>query len=463
VVEQCADFLKDQIASGAVIYGVNTGFGKFANQPIAPDDIEPLQRNLILSHAVGVGAYLSARVVRLVLVLKINALAQGYSGVRYAIVEALIDLYNTQSLPCIPEKGSVGASGDLAPLAHLVAPLLGHGEIDYQGKRMSAQAWLRETGRAPYCLSAKEGLALLNGTQVSTALACVSALETEQLLNTALITGALSVDAAGGSVAPFEAMIHVIRRQPGQMEVARILRALLQGSAIVSAHEHCEKVQDPYSLRCQPQVMGACWQQLQGAIDVLKQEINAVTDNPLIFPHTQHIIFGGNFHAEPVGFAADSMALVVAEIGALSERRIAMLMDPQFTGLPAFLIEQGGLHSGFMIAHVTAAALVSENKALAHPTVIDSLPTSANQEDHVSMATYGARRLSTMVENAFYIVTIEYMAASQGIYLRQPLKTSPILQGYVDALWSQVPPYAVDRFMHDDIVMALKILRTEVL
>jgi len=447
------------VARGDAAYGVNTGFGRLATTHIPDDQLELLQRNLVLSHAVGVGRPLAPPVVRLALALKVVTLARGHSGVRREVVEALLRLHAADVLPVIPEKGSVGASGDLAPLAHLASVLLGVGEVTVEGRRVPAAEGLRHAGLAPMGLAAKEGLALLNGTQVSTALALHHLLDAEELWQGALVAGALSVDAAAGSVKPFDERIHALRGQPGQVDAAAAYRALLAGSGINVAHRDCGKVQDPYSLRCQPQVMGACLDQLRGAAEVLRREANGVTDNPLVFPDTLEVLSGGNFHAEPVALAADGMALALAEVGALSERRTALLIDATLSGLPPFLVRDGGVNSGFMIAHVTAAALASENKSLAHPASVDSLPTSANQEDHVSMATFAARRLGEMADNTAAIVAIELLAAAQGVELRGPHPTSPRLREVVGEVRALVPHYDIDRWFAPDIEAATGLVR----
>ena len=443
------------VAAGAPAYGINTGFGKLAQTQIPPQDLSKLQSNLVLSHAVGTGELLPDAAVRLVLVLKIASLAQGHSGVRPQTIDALVRLYNAGVLPCIPGKGSVGASGDLAPLAHLTAPLIGHGEVRIRGEVLPASLGLQEAGLEPLTLAPKEGLALLNGTQVSTALALLGLFAAEEVYAAGLVAGALSVDAAMGSDTPFDARIHALRGHPGQVEAAACYRSLLSGSEIRASHlKDDDRVQDPYSLRCQPQVMGACLDVIRSAARTLEIEANGVSDNPLVFPDTGEVLSGGNFHAEPVALAADTLALAIAEIGALSERRIAMLIDASISRLPAFLVEHGGLNSGFMIAHVTAAALASENKSLAHPASVDSLPTSANQEDHVSMATFAARRLGEMAGNTGTIVAIELLAAAQGVDFRAPLRTSPALQAVLADLREAVPHYDEDRYFAPDIEAA---------
>jgi histidine ammonia-lyase len=455
------------VKRGQPAYGVNTGFGRLAQTHIPNDQLELLQRNLVLSHAVGVGAALPADVVRLMLALKIASLARGYSGVRRELVDALVRLYNADVLPRVPSKGSVGASGDLAPLAHLSTVLLGVGEVENAGQILSAQEGLKRAGLAPIRFAAKEGLALLNGTQTSTALALFNLFAIDNLYATALVSGALSVDAAEGSASPFDARIHELRGHPGQIAAAAAYRELLADSPINSSHRECGKVQDPYSLRCQPQVMGACRDQMEHARAVLLREANGVTDNPLVFASagadTAEVLSGGNFHAEPVAFAADNLALAVAEIGALAERRIALLIDATLSGLPPFLVRDGGVNSGFMIAHVTAAALASENKLLAHPASVDSLPTSANQEDHVSMATFAARKLGELCENTAIILAIELLAAAQGVDLRAPILTSDKLQRVMREIRTRVPHYDIDRYLAPDIAAMTDAVRSGVI
>ncbi|MDR6410676.1 histidine ammonia-lyase [Paraburkholderia terricola] len=458
-IDACAQAVADIAAKGEPAYGINTGFGRLASTHIPHDQLELLQRNLVLSHAVGVGEPMSRPVVRLLIALKLSSLGRGHSGIRREVMEALIALYNADVLPVIPVKGSVGASGDLAPLAHMSATLLGVGEVFAKGERMPATEGLALVGLKPLTLQAKEGLALLNGTQASTALALYNMFAIEDLYRTALVAGALSVDAAMGSVKPFDARIHELRGHRGQIDAAAAYRSLLQGSGINVSHADCDKVQDPYSLRCQPQVMGACLDQMRHAADVLLLEANAVSDNPLIFPDTGEVLSGGNFHAEPVAFAADNLALAAAEIGALAERRIALLIDATLSGLPPFLVRDGGVNSGFMIAHVTAAALASENKTLAHPASVDSLPTSANQEDHVSMATFAARKLGDIAENTANILSIELLAAAQGVDLRAPHKTSPSLQKAMDAVRKDVAHYEIDHYFAPDIAAVTRLVQ----
>ncbi|MDN0073707.1 histidine ammonia-lyase [Crenobacter sp. SG2303] len=449
---------------GDAAYGINTGFGKLALTRIPDEQLELLQRNLIMSHSVGVGESLSPAVTRLVMALKIGSLARGFSGVRAVVVDTLLAVFNAGILPHIPAKGSVGASGDLAPLSHMTLTLMGEGDAYLDGRRMPAREALEQAGITPLRLASKEGLALINGTQVSTALALNGLFMAERVFKAGVVTGALSVDAAKGSDAPFDPRIHAVRGQPGQIALAGVYRELLTGSAIRQSHrENDNRVQDPYSLRCQPQVMGACHDLIRQAARTLLTEANAVTDNPLVFPgengEPDAVLSGGNFHAEPVAFAADTLALAVSEIGALSERRIALLIDSTLSGLPPFLVKEPGLNSGFMIAHVTAAALASENKSLAHPASVDSLPTSANQEDHVSMATFAGRRLAEMAENTATIVGIELLAAAQGVDFHQPLATSPRLAKLHQQLRAKVPFYDRDRLFAPEIDAATALVR----
>ena len=433
-----------------VVYGINTGFGKLASTKIAHERLADLQRNLVLSHSVGTGEPLPDHVVRLVLATKAVSLARGHSGVRPELVDALLALVNADVLPVIPSKGSVGASGDLAPLSHLACVLIGEGQAKLNGQVVSGRDAMQHVGFKPFVLGPKEGLALLNGTQVSTALALSGLLQAESLLAAGLIAGCLTLEAIQGSVKPFDARIHAARGQLGQIAVAAAVRELLDGSAIDPSHPNCGRVQDPYSIRCVPQVMGACLDNLSHAARVLVIEANAASDNPLVFDNGD-VISGGNFHAEPVAFAADIMALALAEIGAISERRMALLLDTGLSRLPAFLIEDSGVNSGFMIAQVTAAALAAENQCLAHPSSVTSLPTSANQEDHVSMATYGARRLGEMARNTAVIVGVEAMAAAQGMDFDRRLKSSPLIEEQYALIRSQVAYLDKDRFLAPDI------------
>jgi histidine ammonia-lyase len=440
-------------------YGINTGFGLLAQTRIPAAQRQLLQHNILLSHAAGVGPLLPDAVVRLVLVLKLTSLAQGFSGVSEALLRFLEALIRQKIYPCIPAQGSVGASGDLAPLAHLSLPLLGLGEVRHDGKVLPAAEALQNAQIVAPQLGPKEGLALLNGTQVSTALALAGLFELETAFAAAVVSGTLATDALQGSDAPFDPRIHVLRNHAGQQRVAAVYRRLLAGSEIRESHRTCERVQDPYSLRCQPQVMGACLSLVEQAARMLEGEANAVTDNPLVFAATSEVISGGNFHAEPVAFAADILALAACEIGSITERRISLLVDPKMSGLPAFLTPESGVNSGLMMAQVTAAALVAENRMLAHPASIDSIPTSANQEDHVSMATHGARRLLTLTANLHSVVAIELLAAGQGIDFRRPLATSLPLQQAHEALRRQVPFAQSDRLLALDIEAAAGVLR----
>jgi histidine ammonia-lyase len=436
------------------VYGINTGFGKLASVKIGDADLETLQRNIVLSHAAGVGDPVPVPIVRLMIALKLTSLAQGASGVRPATIEMLQHMLQHDVMPVIPGQGSVGASGDLAPLAHMAAAMIGVGDVIVGGERRAAKDVL-----TPLTLGPKEGLALLNGTQFSCAHALAGLFEAERLFRAALITGALSTEAAKGSDTPFDHRIHVLRGHKGQIEVADALRALMAGSAIRASHAvDDERVQDPYCLRCQPQVMGACLDLLRQAGATLAVEANGVTDNPLIFAETGEALSGGNFHAEPVAFAADMIALAICEIGSLSERRVAMLVDPALSGLPAFLTAHPGLNSGFMIPQVTAAALVSENKQRAYPASVDSIPTSANQEDHVSMAAHGARRLIAMAENLSHVIGIEYLAAAQGCDFHAPLTSSAELERARAMLRAQVPTLGEDRHFAPDMAAAARVL-----
>ena len=469
------------------VYGVNTGFGKLASTRISEADLATLQLNLIRSHSVGVGEPLAPAVVRLMLAIKAASLARGHSGVRPVVIDTLLAVHNAGLVPYVPSQGSVGASGDLAPLAHMTLALMGEGEFLVDGQREPAAAVLQAHDIQPLVLQAKEGLALINGTQTSTALALHALYAFEPVLESALVIGALTVDAARGSDGPFDPRIHALRGQPGQIDVAQYYRALLQGSAIRASHEARspqtgavrlsppegdvqhrqsqmldgdDRVQDPYCLRCQPQVVGACLDQLRHAAKVLLIEANAVTDNPLVFAEDGAMISGGNFHAEPVALAADAMACAIAEVGAIAERRIAMLIDSGVSRLPPFLTPDAGLNSGFMIAHVTAASLASENKSLAHPASVDSLPTSANQEDHVSMATFAARRLQPMIVNVAHILGIELLASAQGIEFLRPLQSSPALEQVHARLRTQCPAMMQDRYLAPDIEAASAMVRS---
>ncbi|WP_332777663.1 histidine ammonia-lyase [Polaromonas sp.] len=460
-VQASADTVARIVARGEPVYGINTGFGKLASVRIESADLERLQRNIVLSHAAGVGEPMPLAVTRLMMALKLASLAQGASGIQPATLALLEAMLARGVIPVVPAQGSVGASGDLAPLSHMTAVMIGVGEAFTAAGRLPATEALAQAGLAPVVLGPKEGLALLNGTQFSTANALAGLFEAEVLLRSALVTGALSTDAARGSDAPFDARIHQLRRHQGQIETANALRGLLSGSPIRASHlSGDERVQDPYCLRCQPQVMGACLDILRQAAGVLETEANGVSDNPLIFTAEGEALSGGNFHAEPVAFAADIIALAVCEIGSLAERRIAMLVDPALSGLPAFLTPRPGLNSGFMIPQVTAAALVSENKQRAYPASVDSIPTSANQEDHVSMAAHGARRLMPMVENATAVIGIELLAAAQGCDFHLPLVSSKALESVRQLLRNEVPHLEDDRHFHPDLEKAIALVRS---
>ncbi|MBT4042450.1 MAG: histidine ammonia-lyase [Rhodospirillaceae bacterium] len=461
-VEAAAAVIAKAAKLGEPVYGINTGFGKLANTTIAPGDTVQLQRNLILSHCCGVGAPLPRNIVRLIMALKLLSLGRGASGVRWEVIDLLTDMLAKGVTPVIPGQGSVGASGDLAPLAHMTAPMLGEGEASYQGQLMTGAAALAAAGLQPIVLGPKEGLALINGTQVSTALALAGLFETWRCALGAIVTGALSTDAIMGSAAPFRPEVQALRGHQGQIDVGLALRALIDGSEIRAAHrDDDERVQDPYCIRCQPQVMGACLDVLRFTANTLAVEANAVTDNPLVFTADGSIVSGGNFHAEPVALAADQIALAIAEIGAIAQRRVALLVDPAMSfGLPAFLSPNPGLNSGFMIAEVTTAALMAENKQMAAPCSVDSTPTSANQEDHVSMAAHAARRLLPMAENLGNIIGVELLVAAQGVEFRAPLKTSEALSAVIARLREDVAALGADRVLAPDIETASDLIRT---
>ncbi len=460
-IEESAEAIARIVDAGLPVYGVNTGFGKLASVRIPSADLERLQRNIVLSHASGTGDSVERDIVRLMMALKLANLAQGASGVRLDTVRMIEAMLERDILPVIPAQGSVGASGDLAPLAHMGAAMIGEGEVDTPSGRMPAGKALVDAGLEPLALGPKEGLALLNGTQFSTAHALAALFEAERLFQCALVTGALSTEAAKGSDTPFDPRIHELRRHQGQIESAAALRALMAGSAIRESHrENDERIQDPYCLRCQPQVMGAVLDLLRQAARTLETEANGVTDTPLIFPEDAEALSGGNFHAEPVAFAADMIALALCEIGSLAERRIAMLIDPALSGLPAFLTPKPGLNSGFMLPQVTAAALVSENKQRATPASVDSIPTSANQEDHVSMAAHGSRRLMPMLRNLRAIIAIELLCAAQGCDFHMPLPSSEALEEVRFLVRREIPYMEDDRYIAPDMDRAIALVRT---
>ncbi len=462
-VEASATTVAQAAQGNEPIYGVNTGFGKLATIRIAPEDAATLQRNLILSHCCGVGGPLDPDTSRLMMVLKLLSLGRGASGVRWEVCALLEEMLQAGVIPIIPDQGSVGASGDLAPLAHLAAVMIGEGEALFAGVRMAGQDALDRAGLQPLIPGPKEGLALINGTQFSTACALRGLFEAERLIRGAVVTSALSTDAVMGSTAFLQPEIHALRGHPGQITIAEALSDLMAASAIRASHlEGDARVQDPYCVRCQPQVTGAALDLLHSAAKTLQIEANAVTDNPLITPGG--ICSGGNFHAEPVAFAADQIAIALAEIGAIAQRRIALMVDPTLSyDLPPFLTPEPGLNSGLMVAEVTAAALMSENKHLANPCSTDSTPTSANQEDHVSMAAHGARRLARMCDNLAVILGVEAICAAQGIEFRAPLTTSPKLSAVLARLRNDIPPLTGDRFLADDLDMAAGLIRSDVL
>ncbi len=459
-IEAAATMVAKAANGSGAVYGINTGFGKLASVKIASDDVATLQRNLILSHCCGVGEVLDEATTRLMMVLKLLSLGRGASGVAMSTVEILQDMLARGVLPVIPGQGSVGASGDLAPLAHMAAAMIGAGEATYQGERMPASEALVLAGLTPITLRAKEGLALINGTQFSTACALVGLWGAWQNAATSVLTCALSTDAIMGSTAPLQDAIHTLRGHPGQIEAARAQRGLMDGSEIRESHRDGDtRVQDPYCIRCQPQVTGAAMDLLHFAGRTLEVEANAVTDNPLVLVEDDLIVSGGNFHAEPVGFAADQIAVAISEIGAIAQRRVALMVDPTLSfDLPPFLTPNPGLNSGLMIAEVTTAALMSENKHLANPCSTDSTPTSANQEDHVSMAAHAARRLERMNANLNVILGVEAMCGAQGIEFRAPLQTSPALQAAIDVLRAEVPTLADDRYMAPSIEAAANLV-----
>jgi histidine ammonia-lyase len=455
-VERAAGKVAAVAAGDVAVYGVNTGFGKLASVKIAKDDVNALQRNLILSHCAGVGPPTEPEIVRLMMALKILSLGRGASGVRWQIIEQIEDMIDAGVLPIVPAQGSVGASGDLAPLAHLAAVMIGEGLASYNGQTMPGGAALAAAGLQPVVLGPKEGLALINGTQFSTAYALAGLFDAWRNAEAAIFISAMSTDAIMGSTAPLQPAIHRLRGHRGQIEVAAAMRAILDGSEIRESHRSGDhRVQDPYCIRCQPQVNGAAVDLLRMAAGTLRVEANAVTDNPLVIDELDRIISGGNFHGEPVAFAADQIALAVAEIGSIAQRRVALMVDPTLSyDLPPFLATDPGLNSGLMIAEVTTAALMSENKHAAAPCSIDSTPTSANQEDHVSMAAHGARRLGQMNRNLANILAVELLCAAQGIEFRAPLKTSEPLQAVMARLRADVPAIAQDRFLAPDIERA---------
>jgi histidine ammonia-lyase len=450
-VAEAAASVERIVAGGETVYGVNTGFGLLASTRIPDERLAELQTNLILSHSAGLGDPLPRHVTRLMIVLKLLGLGRGHSGVRPLVIEALQDLLDRDAMPLIPAQGSVGASGDLAPLAHMTAALMGRGNIDVAGKVLPAGDALNRLGMEPLQLGPKEGLALINGTQASTAIALDALFTGERVFAAAIAAGALSVDALKGSVKPFDPRISELRGQPGQIRVAAAIRELLDGSEIVASHARCGKVQDPYSFRCQPQVMGAALDLLENAARTLTIEAGAVTDNPILFPDEDMAVSGGNFHAQPVAFAADTIAMALCEVGSISERRTAVLIDPKMSGLPPFLTEDSGVNSGLMIPQVTAAALVSENKSLAFPASVDSIPTSAGQEDHVSMGPIAGRKAAQIARNAAGVIAVELISAAQGVDFHAPVRTSARLQAVHARVREITPRFTSDRYWADDM------------
>ncbi|WP_371168645.1 histidine ammonia-lyase [Aliiroseovarius sp. 2305UL8-7] len=460
-VRDAANRIDAAAAGTEAVYGVNTGFGKLASIKIAAKDTATLQRNLILSHCCGVGDAMPRHLVRLMMTLKLLSFGRGASGVRWQLVEMLEQMLARGVTPVVPAQGSVGASGDLAPLAHMTAVLLGEAEAEYENEILPAGEALNRAGLAPVELGPKEGLAFINGTQFSTAYALAGLFRGWRAAQSALVVSAMSTDAIMGSTAPLQPEIHSLRGHRGQMEAASAMRAILDGSEIRESHRDGDtRVQDPYCIRCQPQVTGAAMDVFRQSAQTLMIEANAATDNPLVLTEAGLIVSGGNFHAEPVGFAADMIALALSEIGAIAQRRIALMVDPTLSfDLPPFLTPEPGLNSGLMIAEVTTAALMSENKHLANPCVTDSTPTSANQEDHVSMAAHGARRLQQMVDNLDYILGVELLCAAQGVEFRAPLATSAPLQAAISRLRQDVETLGDDRYLAPDLETARALIR----
>ncbi|HID39566.1 MAG TPA: histidine ammonia-lyase [Calditrichaeota bacterium] len=452
--------VEDILQSGRVVYGVNTGFGKFADVRIERGATAELQRRLVLSHAAGVGNPMPEDVVRLMMLLKIKNLSLGHSGARLEVVERLVEMLNNGVAPVVPEKGSVGASGDLAPLAHMAAVMIGEGEAFYQGERLPGAQALQKVALKPLVLQAKEGLAVLNGTQAIQAYGLHALLQAENLLKTADIIGAITLEALLGTLTAFDPRIQEIRRHPGQQVVAENVRRLLAESPIVESHRESDhRVQDAYSLRCIPQVHGAVRDGVAYVRSVFEREMNGVTDNPLVFPENGDVLSGGNFHGEPVALAADYLGILLAELANISERRIEHMLDPAVSEMAGFLTKEGGLNSGFMMAHVTAAALVSENKVLAHPSSVDSIPTSANKEDHVSMGTYAARKALQIVDNVENVLAVELICACQALDLRAPLEPARSTARVLNKVRETIAHWAKDRFMHTDLLKAKELIR----
>lgn len=451
LIQRAQAFLQQELANNRTLYGINTGFGKLVSVRIDRKQQQQLQENLIRSHAVGVGELLPNHIVRLAMFLKVRSLASGLSGVRESLIDSLTGMINQEIYPQVPSQGSVGASGDLAPLAHIAQTLIGEGKVTWRDQTHDTSTVFNSLGWESTQLQPKEGLALLNGTEVSTAIALSALFRSERTLSVAILAGAMSVDSIKGSDTPFDERILAARGHDSQLAIGTYLRKLLDGSEIRDSHRECDRVQDPYSIRCQPQVLGACLHAIRHVAEVLAVEANSVTDNPLVLAADNEVMSGGNFHGEPIAMVADYLALALAEIGAISERRIALMIDPQLSNLPAFLVENSGLNSGFMIAQVTAAALASENKSLAQSVSIDSIPTSLNQEDHVSMATYAARRLHQILDNVNHIIAIELLAAAQGIEFHRPNRSSDTIETAISQIRSESPRLTVDRSLANDI------------
>lgn len=453
-IESSRNVIQDLIKTGRAVYGVNTGFGKFADVRIGPGEIDALQRNLVLSHAAGIGRPLTTEIVRVMLLLKINALAKGFSGCRVELVQTLTEMFNRRLYPIIPEKGSVGSSGDLAPLSHLALGLIGEGEIEFEGTVMPAAVAMKKAGIEPLTLKSKEGLAILNGTQTMTAIGCIAWLRADNLADCADILGSLSLEVLLGTRTAFDERLHAVRNQLGQQDVARRIRNLVRDSPMIDSHIDCGRVQDAYSLRCIPQVHGASRDALTYVKSILEREMNAVTDNPVVFSESGDVLSGGNFHGQPIALSMDFLSIAVSELGSISERRIAHMMDPNVSALPAFLCPNGGVNSGMMITQYLAAALASENKSLSHPASVDSIPTSANKEDHNSMGTISARKALDVVNNVGYILAVEYLCASQAADLRKPLEPAPATKKTFDLLREHVAFMETDRILHRDIETA---------
>jgi histidine ammonia-lyase len=459
-IEHSRALIERLVADGQVVYGVTTGFGSLADRLIAADSLEQLQHNLIVSHSVGVGNPLPADIVRAMMILRIISLSRGYSGIRLSTVQTIVDLLNANIVPVVPEKGSVGASGDLAPLAHLALVLIGEGEADVNGSRLTGAEALRSAGLQPVRLQAKEGLALINGTQMMTAFAVLLVADADNAAQVADIAGAMSLEAVRGTDRAFDKRVHEIRPHPGQIEAGAHLRALTAGSEIMHSHRHdSHRIQDPYSLRCMPQVHGATRDTLRHIRSVAQIEVNSVTDNPLVFAEDGDVISSGNFHGQPLALVLDFAAIALSELANISERRIEAMLDPHFSELPAFLTLNSGVDSGFMVSQYTAAALVSENKVLAHPASVDSIPTSANQEDHVSMGATSALKARQVMENVETVLAIELLCATEGLDYRRPLTSSRPLEAVHALIRSEVPHLEGDRVLYPDIRRVLAMVR----